>query len=81
MSKVAKILDMNLGRNQLFQLLKGSKVLRHNNEPYQKYVDNGYFRVIEQKYVKADGDINMNIKTLVYQKGLDFIEKLISNNN
>ncbi|MNW68491.1 Phage antirepressor protein KilAC domain protein [compost metagenome] len=48
-----------------------------NNQPYQRYVDSGYFRVIEQKYMKPDGSTNINIKTLVYQKGLDFIRRTL----
>lgn len=52
-----------------------------NNIPYQKYIDSGYFRVIEQKYTKPDGTVCINIKTLVYQKGLDFIRKLLKEDN
>ncbi|WP_300630818.1 phage antirepressor KilAC domain-containing protein [uncultured Thomasclavelia sp.] len=48
-----------------------------NNIPYQKYVDCGYFRVIEQKFSKPNGDTAINIKTLVYQKGINFIKKTL----
>lgn len=78
MSQVAKVLDIGIGRNKLFELLREKKVLRETNEPYQKYIDCGYFRVIEQKFNKGDGSIGINIKTLVYQKGLDYIRKIVS---
>lgn len=74
----AKVLNMGIGRNRLFEFLRDKQVLMDNNQPYQTYVDRGYFRTIEQKYNKPDGSTQINIKTLVYQKGLDFIRKLLS---
>ena len=77
MSKVAKVLDMGIGRTKLFAFLRNAGILRHNNEPYQTYIDRGYFRVIEQKFAIASGETRINIKTLVYQKGLDYIRKML----
>jgi len=77
----AKVLDMGIGRNKLFEILRNKGILMSNNIPYQKYIDRGYFRTIEQKYSKPDGTICINIKTLVYQKGLDFIRKLLKEDN
>lgn len=77
MSKVAKVLDCGMGRNKLFQFLRDNDVLRHNNEPYQRYIDSGWFRVIEQKYEAAPGEIRINIKPLVLQKGINGISKMI----
>jgi anti-repressor protein len=74
-AKVLKIPGM--GRNNLFEFLRNKGILMQNNQPYQRYVDAGYFRVVEQKYTKPDGSTNINIKTLVYQKGLDFIRRTI----
>lgn len=71
---VAKILDMGIGRNKLFEFLREERILMYDNRPYQKYIDQGYFRVVEQKYEK-NGDVCINIKTLVFQKGVDFIRK------
>ena len=72
----AKVLDIGIGRNKLFELLRNKQILMQNNQPYQKFIDSGYFRVIEQKYV-AGSETKISIKTLVYQKGLDFIRKLV----
>jgi phage antirepressor YoqD-like protein len=78
--EVAKVLAVKgLGRNNLFQVLREKGVLMQNNQPYQKYVDCGYFRTIESKYTKPDGTTHINIKTVVYQKGVDFIRKVVVN--
>lgn len=78
MAQAAKVLNMGIGRNKLFELLRDNKVLQQNNQPYQKYIDCGYFRVIESKFTKPTGDTSINLKTVVYQKGLNHIRKLIN---
>ena len=78
---LAKVLAIKgMGRNNLFEFLRNNKVLMNNNTPYQKYVDLGMFRVIEQKYMR-DGEVCINIKTLVYQKGVDYVRNLIQKNH
>lgn len=75
MNEVAKVLDYKgVGRNKLFEFLREQGILDRYNVPYQRYVDNGWFRVIEQKYMK-DGEPIVTTKTLVYQKGVDAIRK------
>ena len=77
MDKVAKILGFkDFGRNNLFAFLREAGMLNKWNVPYQKYVDCGWFRVIEQKYTK-NGEEHISIKTLVYQKGIDAIRRKI----
>ncbi|WP_373232090.1 Rha family transcriptional regulator [Cohnella sp.] len=77
MAQAAKVLDYGKGRTTLFRILRDRGVLRANNEPYQEYIDRGYFRVVEQKYNKPDGSTHIHIKTLVYQKGLEYIRRLL----
>lgn len=77
MAEVAKTLNVGLGRNKLFAFLRDKGVLMKNNTPYQKYVDMGWFRCIETKFNKPNGDTCINIKTVVLQKGLDGIRKLL----
>jgi phage antirepressor YoqD-like protein len=44
----AKVLDIKgLGRNRLYTKLRDLNILRVNNTPYQKFIDRGYFEVIE----------------------------------
>ena len=77
MAAVAKILNFReMGRNRLFEYLRDRNVLRDNNEPYQRYVDSGCFKVIEQT-VKTGSYTIINNKTMVTQKGLDYIRKLL----
>ena len=79
MAVAAKVLAIKgIGRNKLFETLREKKVLAPNNQPYQEFVDRGYFRVVEQKYTKPDGSTNINIKTLVYQKGLEHIRRMLT---
>lgn len=77
MGSVAKVLNKKIGRNKLFELLREKSILMSNNVPYQKFCDSGYFRVIETKYTKPDGSTNIGLKTLVYQKGVNYINKLL----
>ena len=76
LGSAAKVLNMGIGRNKLFETLRNKQILMQNNQPYQKFIDAGYFRIIEQKYVTGS-ETRINIKTLVYQRGLDYIRKLI----
>lgn len=77
MDRVAKTLNSGLGRNKLFAFLREKGVLMKNNTPYQKYVDLGWFRCIETKFTKPNGDTCINIKTVVLQRGLDGIRKML----
>lgn len=77
MNEVAKVLAINgYGRNKMFDFLRNEGILDRFNVPYQRYVDCGWFRVIEQKYM-VNGEPHINTKTLVYQKGVDAIRKRI----
>jgi anti-repressor protein len=80
MAQAAKVLNMGVGRNTLFKLLREKNVLQSNNIPYQQFIDKGYFRCIESKYDAPDGSTHISIKTVVFQKGLDFIRATIENN-
>lgn len=78
MGKVAKVLKVpGYGRNNLFAFLRERGILMHNNLPYQSFVDRGYFRVVEQPYTDGKGNLHINVKTLVYQKGIDYIRKIL----
>lgn len=74
---VAKILNFGIGRNKLFKFLRNEGILNPDNIPYQQYVDAGYFKVVEMPYGKLNGDTLVGKKTVVYQKGIDYIRKLL----
>lgn len=73
----AKVLNRRIGRNNLFEFLRNKKVLQSDNIPYQKYIDSGYFRVIESKFVTPAGETKICLKTVVFQKGVAYINKLL----
>ena len=73
----AKVLNRNIGRNRLFEFLRNKNILQQDNIPYQKYIDSGYFRVIETKFVIPSGETKISLKTLVLQKGVAYINKLL----
>lgn len=79
MQTVAKTLNFKgVGRNTLFEILRDSKILQYDNIPYQKYVDRGWFRLIETKYHdKKTSEPRINFKTVVFQKGIEKISNLL----
>lgn len=78
MSAVAKMLAYDgIGRNKLFRILRDEQILRYNNEPYQSFMDRGYFGIIEQEVSTSYGNTIVNKKTIVTQKGIDYIRKTL----
>ena len=70
----AKILreekGIKIGRNILFQRLREFKVLDKKNLPYQKFLDKGWFKVIEKTMkVDNDEDFRLYVQTLITGKG------------
>lgn len=81
MGKVAKILNIDgLGRNNLITFLRGKGILQKNNAPYQRYVDRGYFKIVESKYY-VNNEPKVGHKTVAFQKGIDYIRKIVTNGN
>lgn len=72
MAKLAKSLNIKgIGRNNLFKLLRQKEILRSpSNEPYQRYVDSGYFEVV---HTEKNG--RKFSQTLVTGKGMEWINK------
>ena len=79
---MAKLLNYpGVGRNKLFEILRDRKILQEkDNTPYQKDMDNKWFRVIEQKY-SVDGEVRISFKTLVLQKGIIKIREILEEMN
>lgn len=76
--QLAKVLNMGIGRTKLFSILREKRVLMKNNTPFQEYIDRGYFRVVESKFNKPDGSVHINLKTVVFKKGVDGIRKILN---
>ena len=69
--------NIKIGRNRLFAWMKKNGYLMWDTKPYQKYVDAGYFKVIERAFKTPYGNKMVDTKTLVTGKGqIYFTEKL-----
>jgi phage antirepressor YoqD-like protein len=66
-----------LGQNNLFALLRSLSVLDGGNAPYREYIERGYFRVIEQTWTDRAGEPHVSTKTLVTQRGLQYLARLL----
>ncbi|MEA5625299.1 phage antirepressor KilAC domain-containing protein [Nostoc sp. UHCC 0251] len=76
MSDAAKIINSpGLGRNNLMNLLRDKGVLQMSNLPYQKYVSQGQFEVVE-----VDTHAGLKTTCKVTQKGLSFLIRLLKDN-
>lgn len=67
-AKYAQKQGITMGRNTLFKWLRDHGVLMDNNVPYQRYLNAGWFRVIENIYNTGSGQYTTP-KTLVTGKG------------
>ena len=79
MQTVAKTLNFKgVGRNTLFEILRSENILQADNKPYQKFVDAGWFRLIETKYNdEKSGELRIYFKTVVFQKGIEKISNIL----
>jgi Rha family phage regulatory protein len=71
--EVAKVLGT--GQNRLFAWLRDAGMLKPGNLPYQRFVDEGYFRVVERQFKDKRGESHTYTRTLVTGKGLAYIQK------
>ena len=71
--------NKNIGRTRLFEFLRKQKVLMKNNVPYQRYIENGWFKVTESAYI-VDGETNITLTTRVTGKGQIALLKFVNDN-
>lgn len=65
---------IGIGRSKLFLKCREFGILMQDNKPYQNFIDNGYFRVIESTYTQ--GDITKSYtKTMILPKGQAYLTK------
>lgn len=78
MKEAAKVLKYpGIGRNKLFAILRDSRLLMKNNQPYQNYIDQGWFHVVEVDKSESFGFGVIIPKTMVTPKGLEKIKELL----
>lgn len=74
-AEAAKMLNYKkVGRNILLAIMRDHGLFRSNNEPYQEYVDRGYFKVTPVYIEEID---ETKLKPLISTSGLDYIRKLL----
>lgn len=80
LGKVAKMLKedgIDIGRNKLFEFLRKEKVLMSDNTPYQRFIDNGCFKVKVSTRDNGYGKAWEQVTTYATGKGQLYISKLL----
>lgn len=71
--EIAKVLGT--GQNRMFAWLRDQRILMASNLPYQRFIDEGYFRTVERQYTDRRGESHTYTRTLVTGKGFAYIQK------
>ena len=67
------------GQNRLFKLMRELNILKSDNNPYQEYLNRGYFKVTQQPFTKPNGEQGLDLITLITPQGqVKLAEKLIN---
>ena len=69
MAKIASKRGIKIGRNKLFSFLRCHKILDSDNIPYANYMNRGWFEVVENTYILANGEEKITKTTRVTPKG------------
>ena len=76
-----KAMNLPFGRNRMFEICRKLNFIMHNNQPYQTYIDQGYFTLLETSYVNAkSGDRVLTTKTMITAKGQNWLIKNFKKN-
>ena len=80
LGETAKMLAIpGFGRNHLIQFLRDEGILMADNVAKQRYVDRGYFRIVQRDYYGPDGALRVKAVTRVREKGIEFIRHRLDN--
>jgi prophage antirepressor-like protein len=80
LGETAKMLEIpGIGRNSLIRFLRSQGVLMSDNVAKQRYIERGYFHIVQRDYCAPDGTLRVKAVTRVYEKGVDYIRRLIDN--
>ena len=67
------------GQNRLFKLMRELNILKSDNNPYQEYLNRGYFKVTQQLFTKPNGEQGLDLITLITPQGqVKLAERLIN---
>jgi phage antirepressor YoqD-like protein len=74
--ETAKIIKFPGGEKQFFSWLRDNRYLMKNNEPYQRYINNGWFELVTKTNHKTNPKMVITV-TLVKLKGAASLEKIV----
>ena len=78
LGETAKMLEIPcFGRNNLIRFLRSQGVLMADNVAKQRYIERGYFHIVQRDYSAPDGTLRVKAVTRVYEKGVDYIRRLM----
>jgi len=78
LGETAKMLEIPcFGRNNLIRFLRSQGVLMADNVAKQRFIERGYFHVVQRDYSAPDGTLRVKAVTRVYEKGVDYIRHLL----
>lgn len=79
LGETAKMIGLSgYGRNNLIRFLRARGILMADNVAKQRYVERGYFRIVQSDYYAADGSLRVKAVTRVYEKGIEFIRRQLA---
>ena len=80
LAETAKMLETEgYGRNNLIKFLRREGILMASNVAKQRYIDRGYFHIVQSEYLAPDGTPRIKAVTRVYEKGVNFIRHRLDN--
>jgi len=76
MKQAAKLLNTDMGRTKLFRFLREQGFLMEKNEPYQSYINEGFFKVISKDITGRKGQLLFKqMVTLISDSGIELIRQ------
>jgi phage antirepressor YoqD-like protein len=77
LGEASKVLNCGLGRNKLYEFLKGNGIIRSDNTPAIEYVSKGYLQRYTKACITKFGTFKQYPMTLVTEEGIDWLRQLI----
>lgn len=76
-AETAEILNLGIGRNKLYKILKEMGIINEVNYPVQKYIDEGYLEGIDVELPPNPRFIHYPKTLVVGDKGLNFVREKV----
>jgi len=77
LAKIARNKGVDIGEHKLYKKLRDWEMLMPNNEPYQRYINAGYFEVSEKPYNTFEG-VKLALTTRVLPRGQQYIMRKLA---